>query len=583
MPKSNAGPAVGPWNPGLESEIPRELLPLSTMFRGDNISNDLAEVAELSDFTGLPRVELVAFRPERLVVHELLIRVTADLTVPDGPNYEDLGINLRGMVATVLEKYARPEMAGLVARFDELRAQAETAARDLIAEAAAPEPAAADKGGSFLGRLFSRGKRPAPVSPPGDLAEALRALSKRGHGGEPLCSACLAALVHVAEAIVGARGRLPADNDLLVRLAVRRVCNTFGSDMLGKAVEPIFAKACAGEGYRVLPPQPQPVIMNTKGASASGKSTMRSLQRELAGRLGVPWEDFALISPDYWRKFLLDYDSLGEDYKYAAMLTGHELEIIDKKLDRYMAEKAQQGRMSHLLIDRFRFDSFSPEDEREDDVNLLTRFGSTIFLFFVITPPHETVERAWNRGIKTGRYKAVDDLLFHNVEAFTGMPQLFFSWALSRRKKVHYEFLDNSVPEGERPRTIASGWNGHMNVYDLGAMLDIERYRRIDIHATTPEEVYREPADADERNTGFLEACVERMERIEFVDPRSGRVYAVVENGGWAKRDDAGRRGRTGKILDSLRLPARPASTASADGLDTPSLSDEPNYVVGRI
>ena len=56
--------------------------------------------------------------------------------------------------------------------------------------------------------------------------------------------------------------------------------------------------------------------------------------------MGIPWKDFALISPDYWRKFLLDYNSLGADYKYGAMLTAFELEIIDKKLDLYMERKA---------------------------------------------------------------------------------------------------------------------------------------------------------------------------------------------------------------------------------------------------
>ena len=44
--------------------------------------------------------------------------------------------------------------------------------------------------------------------------------------------------------------------------------------------------------------------------------------------MNVKWEDFALISPDYWRKYLLDYETMGPDYKYAAMMTGHEFEII---------------------------------------------------------------------------------------------------------------------------------------------------------------------------------------------------------------------------------------------------------------
>ena len=158
---------------------------------------------------------------------------------------------------------------------------------------------------------------------------------------------------------------------------------------------------------------------------------MRPLQRSLAKKLNLPWEEFALISPDIWRKFLLDYGSLGAAYKYAGTMTGHEVEIIDEKLDRRMATRAARGEMSHLLIDRFRFDSFEPElTEDQGSSRLLTRFGDLVYMFFMITPPEMTVERAWTRGLKVGRYKAVDDLLAHNVEAYTGMPELFFTWAL---------------------------------------------------------------------------------------------------------------------------------------------------------
>ena len=84
--------------------------------------------------------------------------------------------------------------------------------------------------------------------------------------------------------------------------------------------------------------------MNTKGASAAGKSTMRPEQKMLADRIGVAWSDFALISPDIWRKQLLDYASLGAAYKYGGACTSEELSIIDQKLDRYMARKARTAR-----------------------------------------------------------------------------------------------------------------------------------------------------------------------------------------------------------------------------------------------
>ena len=69
-----AAAAYGAWNPGLESELPREYLPLATIFRAENVSTSAAKAHELRDYCGLPPHELVAFRPERLIVHELLVR-----------------------------------------------------------------------------------------------------------------------------------------------------------------------------------------------------------------------------------------------------------------------------------------------------------------------------------------------------------------------------------------------------------------------------------------------------------------------------------------------------------------------------
>jgi len=194
-------------------------------------------------------------------------------------------------------------------------------------------------------------------------------------------------LNRIATGVMSRRGRLFGDNALLTELAVTLVCNDYGSEVIGDAIVPFIQEAVAREGYRPLSRQEKPVVMNVKGASASGKSTMRPLQKTLARKLNFPWEEFALISPDIWRKFLLDYGSLGAAYKYAGTLSGHEVEIIDKKLDRRMAAREARGEMSHLLIDRFRFDSFVPQLEGKGSTRLLTRFGDLVYMFFMITPP----------------------------------------------------------------------------------------------------------------------------------------------------------------------------------------------------
>ena len=40
---------------------------------------------------------------------------------------------------------------------------------------------------------------------------------------------------------------------------------------------------------------------------------------------GIEPDGYATISPDVWRRLLLDYESLGEAYKYAGHLTSREL------------------------------------------------------------------------------------------------------------------------------------------------------------------------------------------------------------------------------------------------------------------
>ncbi len=529
---------LGPWNPGIRSRIPTAFLPLSTVFRPENVLTTIKDAHERSAFTGLDPEELVAFRPERLVVHELLIRVMGDVSVPDGPEYADLGVNFRKITETIHHAHIEPHMAELVRAWQELRCRA---ARLIESELSSSLFAAADRTRepAVVGVLarFGIGRKRQGGPPPESIEDKERRIvaewqQRAASSDDPLLACALRTLARLATAIVIRHGRVRGDRAFLTALATDLACNDYGSQMIGRRIEPHIEAAVDAQGYRLLPPRERPVVMNTKGASASGKSTMRQLQRELARQLGLDWADFALISPDIWRKYLLDYDSLGEASKYAGSLTGHELRIVDQKLDRYMALKAERARISDLLIDRFRFDSFAEEEGGEEGARLLTRFGTVVYMFFMITPPIATVERSWKRGLEVGRYKAVDDLLDHNVEAYAGMPRLFFTWALRKDKQVHYEFLDNGVPAGERPRTVAFGWNDEMNILDIERLLDVERFRKIDTAATGPEEVHPDPAAlAAESNTGFLLRCARMIRKVTLADHRTGRIYAQIEAG----------------------------------------------------
>ena len=538
-PKGEAA-AFGPWCPGIVSEIPDPIRHLSTFLRSENAFTGVATARELRDLTGLELADVVALRPERLALHELLIRVTADLSVPDGERIEDLGINFRQITRTILAEYLQPRMEQVVAEYERVRRSLSTRIDRELDTLFPSTTASARKRSPFALFGRKRGDDDARESPAAREAAIAAEWDERAQTAEDgLEGAAFRALARVLSALLVRHGRAWGSREMTARLALDLACNDAASDAIGRLIEPWMDEAVRAEGYRRLPPQAQPVVMNTKGASASGKSTLRPLQRRLARRIGVEWSEFALISPDIWRKQLLDYASLGAHYRYAGAFTGEELKIVDQKLDRYMARKGAHGEMPHLLIDRFRFDSFAPDSD-EAGSNLLTRFGRILYLFFMITPPASLVERAWKRGLDVGRYKAVDDTLAHGVEAYSGMPELFFTWVARRDKRMHFEFLDNSVSLPARPRTVAFGWNDAMNVLDVGCLLDVERYRRVDIDARSPEALYPDPRLlAPAANAGFLRQCVERFERIDFAEQDTGRVYLHVERGmaTWADRD----------------------------------------------
>lgn len=521
------------WNPGLVSEIPRRLLPRVTLYRPENALTRYEEACAAADLCGRQPHEMAVLRFERLVVHEVLIRVTADLHVPDGPDYGALGVSLRGMAGRIIEDHVAPRMGTLSIAFDRYRAEVAGRVAALYDEGFRDDPVPVPRRRGPLARLLRRRPPPRPPTPAEPReARAVARWTRARAAAEGLDRACLDALLAVVGGHLGRHGRLMAARETLLQLANGWVCTRHGSAETGRMIAPIVAEAAAALGYRFLPHQTHPFILNVKGASAAGKSSIRPLQRELAGRLNLSWEDFALISPDYWRKFLLDYDSLGDDYKYAAMLTGAELEIIDRKLDRYMEEKAARGAVPHLLIDRFRFDSFRPEAPGRAGTTLLSRFGHTVYLFFIVTPPAEIVERAWVRGRQTGRYKAVDDLLDHSVEAYTGMPQLFFSWVRRQGQTVHFEFLDNGVPKGQRPRTVAYGWNGEMVVLDAACLRSLGRYRQLNIAAPSAAEVFAQGAGSSEAaEEDMLAQCVARLPRVDFADPATREVLCRTENG----------------------------------------------------
>ena len=523
------------WNPGVAPGIPAEFRALETLFRPECASAGVGEIDELAELTGLPHEELAVFRPQRLVLHEIIIRVTADIAVAEGDEEEDFGRNFRRIAGKIADDYVAPHTDEIERAWAELGRLSDALVRQILAETLFVPPAPAAPR-----RWFSRWRaQDTPIAAPESPAERdhriIAAYKTQGlAAADPLRRAACKSLYRVLGAIAGKRGRLGADQDLLAILVGRHVCNSHGSQLIGELIAPMVDAAIEREGYARVATREKPVLISLKGASAAGKSSLRPMLKQVMEEQGIDAVGYATISPDVWRRQLLDYESLGPARKYAGHLTSRELMVIDGKLDRYIRDKAtREGAIPHLLVDRFRFDSFTAERVGRVLHDTYAKYVDTMYMYFILTPPEETVERGWQRALERGRYKAVEDFLGHGVEACRGMPKLLFKWLASPRPDYRYVFLDNRVPRGTFPKTIARGDRSGMSIYDPVALIDIERYQKININAASPATVYPAAAEmAAAANCGFLRECVRRIPRIELIEPDSGLAYLRIRRDG---------------------------------------------------
>ncbi|MCP3868353.1 MAG: hypothetical protein GY703_09715 [Gammaproteobacteria bacterium] len=524
------------WNPGLESDIPPPYQQMETIYRPENVSSRFPDVAEASKQTGLNPRELVVFKPERLMLHELIIRVTASVVVPEGHDETELGRNFRQITSTILKHSIQPRMEEVTDAYDRLNTEVrDRVSHELIDSLfTTPEPQAVRK--RFFFRGFFQKAESSPSHQESILEREYRVIATFKEKGlaanEPFSRVVYKGLYRILGLIAGTRGYLGPDRDFLIDMVSNYVCNSYGSRVVGGVIAPWVDKAIAEQGYSRVSYADNPILVSLKGASAAGKSSLRPMLKRMMSEKGMRTQGYMTISPDIWRRLLLDYHSLGEAFKYAGRLTSHEVIIIDTKLDLYLREQAsQRGSIPHLLVDRFRFDSFSSEGISRILHDTYVKYVDTMYMYFVITPPHATVERGWERGLTTGRYKSVEDFLDHSVEAYTGIPKMLFKWLACDRPVFRYEFLDNSVPKDTFPRTVAYGTRKELSIIDCKVLLEIGRYQKINIRARAPEEVYPEADPSVAGSMGFLRQCIKRIPRVSFIDEATGVTYAGTHRG----------------------------------------------------
>lgn len=520
------------WNPGLEQDIPYEYSQLETIHNPSNVSTNLKELLEVSKATKIKPEELICFRAERLFIHEILIRLTADVVIIETKNEEEFGIKFRQLAHKAYTSLSESCLPDAIDEYKTKKQQARLIINQIIEQeiqAKKQTPLPKKK------LLFFR-KRPCTINKETEHERRYRTLQRlktKGHTVQThLEKECYKSLYQTLNLLYSRSETIYLNESMLLKIATIRVCNSYCSQKIGEIISPYFDSFIQKHNLHRVPVSEYPVLLSLKGASAAGKSSFRPSLKAVFQSLGVQEDQYGTISPDIWRRFLLDYSTLGQGYKYAGRLTSREISIIDEKLDKFIRDRSIKSKsIPNLLVDRFRFDSFSSERVSNILHDTYAQYVSELHMYFIITPPEETVVRGWHRGLERGRYKSVEEFLDHSVEAYSGIPKLLRKWLSYSKPKFKFYFLDNSVPKGTKPRVFASGDQKKAIIYSLSGLIDIDRFRKINTNAKSAKDVYKTKKSLKpEDNTGLFNLIISTIPSINFKN-QNNKIYLILENG----------------------------------------------------
>ena len=122
-----------------------------------------------------------------------------------------------------------------------------------------------------------------------------------------------------------------------------------------------------------------------------------------------------------------------------------------------------------------------------------------------------------------------------------------------------------------------------MTILDVKSMIDIERFRKINIRAQKAADVYAAMDLSPQSNVDFLKRCAHWIPVINFADYETGEIYARLQGGKWIWRNEQ----RFERALDNpdaragLLAVARIYAPAAGTGQKPTDVGTEKMYTLG--
>ena len=126
-----------------------------------------------------------------------------------------------------------------------------------------------------------------------------------------------------------------------------------------------------------------------------------------------------------------------------------------------------------------------------------------------------------------------------------------------------------------------------MTILDVKLMIDIERYRKVNIEARQANQIFK-PAEMDIKfNVGYLKRCADQISQINFADQSTAHVYARIIEGKliWCDCDYIENKTLQSGVkvaLEALGYKPDSAKYENASAPQTIDIDHEKSFTLGR-
>lgn len=394
-------------------------------------AQELAEIHSL-DKKVLPK-EYVAFRPERLALHETIVAVSTQLQLTDERQMQS--------VSRKVYESVRRELSEL--NLEQLRSEITADTTRLVDAYLQGEDISQQRNGKQVADLCEKAKE-------------------------------------------ATFGEFKAEYKLKDAV-IARVTDLQFTEQATQRIQPLVQKHLPQDIARLEIPEPgKRLTLMVAGGQASGKGSSVARLQSAADEEGIRWANVVKINTDSYKPLLLSPEEVRP--QLYSQLSQEEASLVNGKIQQRLNQMAEAKQAPHTFVDQVFVGA--------DRIQYGLKEGGRVYGYVVSTDVHDAIQRAYARGEEEGRFEDTKGILRLHRGMTTQMPTTLAQFA-GRDVNFRLVDNNVTRGEAPRPVMDVDLLHRAVTVHSQAMLDRFVAKTRINLDATSAENLYETSATAN--------------------------------------------------------------------------------------